>query len=122
MTKYNKIIDEEKNEWEGQQVETEQVALSNDGTGKSVIVRVFDFTLPPMENPQDIDERELLRAHKSKLTAFLWRDELVPVQDFKIVLAKDFHSFKIFATCQAKPGSVILEKPELLQNIMNGQN
>lgn len=108
--------------WEGQEVQTNTVPLVNDGSGKSIILRVFDFTLPPLKPEEIPTSEELIRIHKTALTGFLWRDELVPVQDFKLVMNKDMLHFKIFATCQAKAGSVILDRPELLQDIMNNGN
>ncbi len=108
--------------WEGQEVQTDGFLLKNDGTGKAVILRVFDFTLPPLKAEEIPSDEELLRFHKSKLTAFLWRDELVPVQEFKIVMDNDMTHYKIFATCQAKAGSVILDRPELLQTALQKQS
>jgi len=102
-------------EWEGQEVQTEETPLMNDGSGKPIILRVFDFDLPPLKPEELPTEQQLLNAHKTKLTAFLWRDELVPIQEFKLIFSKDKKHFRIFATCQAKLGSNILEKPQLLQ-------
>jgi hypothetical protein len=102
-------------DWYGQGVETDNVSLKEDSTGKAIIMRVFEFTLPPFDNDNDLPtEAELVEAHKSKITAFLWRDELVPVMDYKAVISTDKKTFKIFATAQAKAGSNILEKPEKL--------
>jgi hypothetical protein len=102
-------------DWYGQGVETDPIKLEEDGTGKAIIMRVFEFTLPPFENDNDLPtEAELVEAHKSKITAFLWRDELVPVMDYKAVISADKKSFKVFATAQAKAGSNVLEKPQQL--------
>ncbi len=102
-------------DWYGQGVETEKVSLKEDSTGKAIIMRVFEFSLPPFDNEDDMpSEAELVEAHKSKITAFLWRDELVPVMDYKAVISDDKKSFKVFATAQAKAGSNVLETPEKL--------
>lgn len=102
-------------DWYGQGVETDPVNLEEDGSGKAIIMRVFEFTLPPFESDDDLPtEAELVEAHKSKITAFLWRDELVPVMDYKAVISADKKSFKVFATAQAKAGSNVLEKPQQL--------
>lgn len=110
------LIDTLANEdWYGQGVETDKVSLDEDGTGKAIIMRIFEFTLPPFKSDDELpSEAELVEAHKSKITAFLWRDELVPVMDYKAVITADKKSFKIFATAQAKAGSNILEKPQKL--------
>jgi hypothetical protein len=104
-------------EWEADHQETDTVPLVNKGNGKPIIMRMFEFTLPPMEKVPT--NQQLLEAHKSKITAFLWKDELVPIMEFKVVKSKDQQHFRIFATCQAKAGSVILDKPMLLQDAMN---
>lgn len=107
-------------EWIGEQVETESQPLHSEGGGSPIILRTFEFELPPQEKiPTD---KKLLEAHRSKILAFLWRDELIPVQEFKVVKSRDNHHFRIFATCQAKVGSVILEKPQLIQDIFNGKD
>lgn len=108
-------------EWEGSSVQTDMTLLANDGTGNKVILRVFDFDLPPMKLEERPSVDQLLAVHKTKLTAFLWRDELVPVEKFKLVFSPDNKHFRIFATCQAKAGSVILNEPEVLQHLMHGQ-
>lgn len=111
-----KLTDTQDNfDWYGQSVETDPTPLEDDASGKAVIMRIFEFTLPPFENEEDVpNEQELVEAHKSKITAFLWRDELVPVMEYKAVISDDKKSFKIFATAQAKAGSNVLEKPEKL--------
>jgi hypothetical protein len=107
-------------QWEGQQMETEGKPLMDDGKGQPIILRTFDFHLPPLKETPS--KEELLKFHKSKITAFLWRDELIPVQEFKLSFSKNCNCcqqekrhFRIFALCQAKLGSTILERPQLLQ-------
>ena len=107
-------------QWEGEQVETEPQVLMNDGTGTPIIMRVFDFNLPPLEELPN--KEQLLAFHKTKITAFLWRDELVPIEEFKLIFSKDKKHFRIFATCQAKQGSTILERPQLLQQYATNKN
>jgi hypothetical protein len=113
MASFNEELDGEK--WEGEQSETEQVSLMNNGTGKPIIMRVFQFELPPLPPEQFPTPEQLLSVHKTKIMGFLWRDELVPIHEMKCVIDKDKKKFRIFSACQAKAGSAILEKPELLQ-------
>ncbi len=109
-----KLKDEQGSEWESGGGETEKKLLANEGNGKPIILRTFDFDLPPgMDMPSD---EQILEAHKQRLTIYLWKDELVPIMEYKVVKDNKKHSFRIFATCQAKAGSVILEKPQLLQD------
>src|SRR4051812_37711418 len=70
-------------EWEGQEVGTDGVPLVNTGSGKKIFVRQFAFKLAPGQ-PKPSEE-ELLAFHKSKILAFLWRDELVSAGIMKVV-------------------------------------
>lgn len=109
-------------EWEGKEVETEATPLWNDESGKPIILRVFDFDLPPIKAEELPTTEDLIKFHKTKITGFLWRDELVPVEELKAIYSKDKQHFRIFATCQAKPGSTILERPLNLQKIINANS
>ena len=104
--------------WEADEQETETHPLVNEGNGKPIILRTFEFELPPgVEMPSN---QHIIEAHKSKITAFLWKDELVLIQDLKVVRSKDQKHFRIFATCQPRAGSSIIEKPQLIQDLMRG--
>ena len=120
MTKKKTFKIQDTNEWEGADMQTDSVPLANDGSGKPIILRTFDFDLPPLEKENFPTKQQLLDFHYSKIIAFLWRDELVPCQKLKLMFSKDKKHFRIFATCQAKVGSNILEVPELIQNKLNG--
>jgi len=106
-------------EWQGETIETPTTPLVSDDTGKPIIMRVFTFKLPPLKPEEMPTTEQFIEVHKTKITGFLWRDELVPIQDFKCIFSKDKTECRIFATCQAKPGSVILEKPQTIQHILN---
>lgn len=99
-------------DWYGQSAETEKVNLEDKAQGQPIVMRVFEFTLPPFDKDDLPTEDELVEAHKSRITAFLWRDELVPVMEYKAVMSDDKKTFKIFATAQARAGSSFLEKPK----------
>lgn len=106
-------------DWDVEGGEVRSDPLIDDGSGKAVVIRRFDFGLPPLTQVPTKDQ--LLQAHKGKIIAFLWKDELELIRDLKIEMSKDNLKFRIFATCQAKKGSRILENPQLLQNIMSPQ-
>lgn len=93
--------------------------LIDDGSGKRVILRRFDFELPPYPVEQRPTKEKLLQFHKSKILVFLWKDELEPIEEFKITIAKNYKRFRIFVKCKAKQGSLILKEPLLLQQVAN---
>jgi len=72
--------------------------------------------LPPLKPEEMPTPQQFIDVHKTKITGFLWRDELVPIQEFKCIFSKDNSECRIFATCQAKPGSTILERPQTIQH------
>lgn len=112
----------DKIEWEGRQDNTEQIPLMNDGTGAPIILRKFEFKLPPIPKDQFPTKQQLLDHHIPRLTAFLWKDELRPVKDqWKCIFSKDKKHFMICAVCQPKPGSALLENPRLLQEYANNK-
>ncbi len=101
-------------DWTGQDVGTDEVPLLDSGTGKKLFLRQFQFTVPPnAERPSD---EELLAYNKSKIMAFLWKDELVYAGVMKVVW-KDDSNFFIFALAEAKPGSAILDDALMLQQV-----
>lgn len=106
--------------WEAESAQTDTTPLFDGGHGKPIILRTFDFKLPPMESVPA--NQDLLDANIKAVKTFLWKDELVMIQDPKVVKAKDNLSFRIFATCQAKSGSVILDTPLKVQDIFNARN
>ena len=99
-------------DWYGSQMTTEATPLQDTGKGKPIILRCFDFARnPAVELPTD---KEVIDQYQKFIDTFLWKDSLVRIQDLKLVKEKD--KFKIFATCQAKQGAVILEKPLTIQD------
>lgn len=109
-------------DWEGREIETKSDPLIDDGSGREVVLRRFDFNLPPIPKEQMPTKEALLTHHKSKVIAFLWKDELELIQDPKIVMSKFGDKFRIFCLCQARKGSLILQKPLTLQEVTKTTN
>lgn len=103
-------------DWTGSSVGTDEVPLMDSGTGKKLFLRQFAFAVPP--NTKHPNDEELLTYNRSKVLAFLWKDELVYAGVMKIVWdTKNENQFFIFALAEAKPGSAILEQSLMLQQI-----
>jgi hypothetical protein len=106
-------------EWKAQEMEAPvSDPLADDGSGKEVILRRFQFQFPP-NLPTKPTKKEILAFHKDKLNIFLWKDELELIQTPKVRVHKT--GYDIFATCIAKKGSLIFEKPKLLQHAITQQ-
>lgn len=103
-------------DWTGQSVGTDEVPLMDSGTGKKLFLRQFAFAVPPgAERPSDAD---LLAYNRSKVLAFLWKDEMMYAGVMKVVWDTNVENqFFIFALAEAKPGSAILEQALMLQQI-----
>lgn len=111
---------EEREEWYGASRETDRKVLHDEGKGRPIILRKFDLVIPAGSDPT---EKDLADAHKSRVQAFLWRDELVLVKALDVrkgaVREDGTREATIFATCQAKAGSAILQAPEILNKGLN---
>lgn len=93
--------------WSGQEIEFKSDPLEDKGKGKPIILRKFDYVIQP--GIQLPSKEEIAEMYKKFIDTFLWKDSLVRIDNLKVVIEKD--KFTIFATCQAKQGAVILEKP-----------
>ena len=103
-------------EWEADTQQTDGVPLVDSGTGKPIILRKFEFELPPgMEMPSN---EQILEAHKGKITTFLWKDDMVQIMEARVKKAKDQRHFMILVPCQPRSGSAIIGNTTTLQDIM----
>ena len=102
---------------EAHQVETDAIPLLDGGTGKTAILRRFQFQLPP--GVKEINKELLLKEHIKRLEIFLWKDELQMSLPPKLVLEKG-GAFSIFITCHPKKGSKISwgYSPQRLQDVL----
>ncbi len=81
------LKDEENNEWTGSKQQTDEHILENKGNGKPIILRQFEFSLPPGTPTPTKDD--ILGVHKTKIMGFLWKDELTLIQEPKVVFNED---------------------------------
>ncbi len=106
-------------DWEGATVETPEVKLENDPTGKPIILKRFHFKFPP-----DIEKfptrKELREHHLSHIDRFLFIHDLLLIEDLRVNIDKVEKTYDIFATCQPKKGTTLKEKPKTLQDVITG--
>lgn len=90
----------------------------DEGEGQEVILRRFEYQLPP-KLAQPPSKKELLTFHEQRIKAVLWADNLDLIQDMKLVFGKK-GKFDIFATCTPKKGHLIWNhKATTLKDIAN---
>lgn len=109
--------------WDVKQAEVHSdIAFSDDkGDGRPIILRQFDYVLQPgIQKPtaEDILTEGYLKFLEAQL---YFVDELDLVQKPKVVI--NDKGFKIFATCQARKGSIIPyhNKPQTLTELTTPQ-
>lgn len=108
--------------WDVKQAEIHSDPVEDPGMGGKVIVRRFNFQLPPGTLGQ-ATEQEVLDYHKkSTVIPMLWKDELELLDEPRIVRGKK-GAFTIVAICSPRlvlgVKSHIHEAPELVHNIIN---
>lgn len=110
-------------EWDAKQLEVHSdIDLAVDtGWGKAVILRQFDYAFPPGIQQIPTKEQILTPGYLKFLeTQLYFVDELELVMPPKVVIGQK--GFKIFATCQARKGSLVHQKPTTLKEIAHDHN
>lgn len=106
--------------WDVQQAEVHSdIPLSVDqGDGRPIILRTFEYRFPPGMLRQPTEDEILTEGYVKFLESQLYFvDELDLVQPPKVRISSK--GFRIFATCQARKGSIIpgVSKPQTLTQI-----
>lgn len=106
--------------WEGQDIEVKSDPLVDSGTGKPVILRVFEFSAnPEMLKKMRPTKQELFSGHAMQIKTMLWADGLQPFEGISptVNTSKKREKYRIFVTCEPRPGISVLERPQTLQEI-----
>lgn len=111
--------------WNVKSAEVHSDPMMEMGTGEKLIVRRFQFRLPP-GLPETPGHEELLAWHKKNtVIPTLWRDELELVDEPRIIAGKK-GAFTIVAICAPRVmlgvKSVIHERPDLIQDVISRNN
>lgn len=108
--------------WEATKGEVHSKTTFEDdaGEGIPVIIRAFQFQLPP-GLPHTPSKQELLDHHTKRIEVFLWKDGLELIQEPKVVFGKK-GKFEIFALCTPSKGNLIWNHtPQTLSQIANAR-
>lgn len=122
----SKIGELDGNKWEAQELEVHSDPLIDTESGRPIVLRFFEFNAnPDVFISRKPTKQDLLNGHASQIKMFLWKDglEIVDAVEPRVIVSKKKDSYRIFVTCQAKPGVAVLDTPQSLQNINqnNGQ-
>lgn len=97
--------------------------LIDRGTGKKVIIRMFDFNWNKGIKKEDLEQIKankqiLFNAHAKYIKDFLWKDGLSVLenQDPKLIFTKQ--GYRIAVACEARFGVSIFDKGRTLQDML----
>lgn len=109
--------------WDGKKLETPNIAVVDPGIGEEMIIRRFDFALPPkVSGAPPVSDEEMLAHHKGRIISFLWKDGWEIAGDIKTLRKKDHFFVMIPCKAAVKNGmkQMIYDKPmNLNRDILN---
>lgn len=101
--------------------------LVDSGTGKKVIIRMFDFEWKKGMKKEEIEQvvnnkQTLFNSYAKYIKDFLWKDGLSVLEheDPKLEFTKK--GYRIAVACEARFGLNIFEKGMTLQDLMKSHN
>ena len=103
------------------------IPLVDAGTGKKLIVRLFDFHWNPTKRMENIkrarsNKQEFFNHHAQYIKDFLWKDGLRYREDHYPKLMFSKKGYRIAVLCEARGDTFIDQIPTTLQNIMKPFN
>ena len=99
--------------WYGREDQTGDSSIHDTGKGEAIVIRQFEFKLNPTLEKLPTAEEIITPEYLKDLNIQLWADGLRLVMKPRVAIDKE--KCIIFAPCQARAGSTILEEPKLLQ-------
>ena len=112
----------EGSEWTDQDLAVKaDTPLVDAGTGKKMIIRLFDFKFDPSKKDAikiaKLNKQGFFNSHAKYIKDFLWKDGLrvVDNQDPKLIFKGN--GYRIAVVCQASSGVFIDQKGQTLQDI-----
>ncbi len=112
------IMEKGKETWSGQELATKSDPIIDPGTGKALVLRVFEFGMNPDYKGRRPCKQDIFNMHWRQLSTILWSDGLVPKEDLnpRLEFIKG-NKYQIFLLCKPRSGTMIAEKPKTLQDL-----
>lgn len=112
--------DSSEGRWEGQEIEVKSDPIIDPGTGKTVVLRVFEYSIDPsMPVKVRPTNQDLFNSHAMQIKHFLWKDGLRPFDEGqglepKVQFSKRERKYRIIVPCEARFGQSFHERAQLL--------
>lgn len=107
--------------WEGREIEVKSDPLIDSGTGKKVLIRIFDYSLNPTLKKSQFpkSKQDVFNNHVREIKEILWRDGLAPLEHItpRVQFSKKERKYRIFVTCEARFGVMWNDNARTLQEL-----
>lgn len=99
----------------GANLEAPTAPLIDAAQGKTVAIRLFEFTMNP-EMKGDADKQLIFNAHAKQIQTILWADGLKPLDEVspRVILDITKRAYQIFVPCEARSSTAFIETPKTL--------
>lgn len=100
----------------GADLATEGAPIIDEGTGKRISIRLFEFKMNPEMLKRLPSKQELFNAHTRQISTILWSDGLQPLEEIapRVIIDVKKGGYKIFVPCEGRLGQVFIDKAENL--------
>ncbi len=99
--------------WYGKEDKTDEKLMHDQGAGKPIVIRLFEFKFPPTLETLPTKEQILTPEYIKQMQTLLWADSLRLVMEPRVVITKE--GCQIFAPCEARTGANFIEDPKTIQ-------
>lgn len=118
-------ISTQEGNWTGQELQTESTPLVDPGSGRKLILRMFEFTINPQKVKEikakkiKLDKQQLFNMHWPQIKTMIWGDGLVANRDVdpRVIIGRK--NYRIFVLCEPKFGTMVADKTKTLQELLN---
>jgi len=104
---------------------TPTTPLIDPQTGKTVVIRAFNFQMnPEFFKGMPVDNQELFNHHARQIQTVLWADGLRPLDEVppRVIINVKNGLYHIFVPCEARLSTVFADKPRNLSAQITNQN
>lgn len=105
------------------EVQSQTKLESDEGYGKAVVLRMFEFKMNPLTfSTVRPSHQDLFNAHYKGIETTLWKDGLKVLPDInpRILINQEEQTYRIFVGATPAKGQLLKEEPKTLSEIVHG--